>query len=61
MTHITERQRYEISVLLQAGQSKSYIAKKLNVHLKLLGDEQVVGEFRTVISGYGLKPVPHVG
>ena len=31
--HITEKQRYEISALLQAGKSKSYIAKRLNVHI----------------------------
>ena len=30
--HITEGQRYEISALLQAGHSKSYIAEKLNKH-----------------------------
>ena len=30
--HITKGQRYEISVLLQAGHGKSYIAEKLKVH-----------------------------
>ena len=33
---------------------------KKDGNLDLLGDEQVVGEFRTVISGDGLKSVPHV-
>jgi hypothetical protein len=33
--HITEKQRYEISALLQAGQSKSYIAKELKVQSSL--------------------------
>jgi hypothetical protein len=28
---ITKEQRYEISVLLQAGHGKSYIAEKLNL------------------------------
>jgi hypothetical protein len=33
--HITEKQRYEISALLQAGQSKSSIAKELKVQSSL--------------------------
>lgn len=37
--HITEKQRYEISALLQAGKSKSYIAKRLNVHKATISRE----------------------
>ena len=41
--HITEKQRYEISALLQAGQSKSSIAKELKVHFVLPSSLDSIG------------------